>query len=140
MVVQETDCAGHSDIESLWDREWSWHDYPELVRDIKRDEWRHLVWFFKNANWRRGWGQGGQFAVTGCRHGGQAGVATSPCGSLYKLLLSLRDLLQTRAQEPDSPEAWEALYKRVVPSRDSVMHKRGSTFRQPNVIDWPPRR
>ena len=56
----------------------------EKKEDIKRDEWKHVQWFYDNCNWRNGRARG-TFAVTSTRHGAQIGGASNPCENIIQV-------------------------------------------------------
>ena len=72
-----------TEIASFWEQEWNWNSY-ENRNDIKKEEWKHVKWFYDNCNWRRGC-SGDTFAVTSTNHGSPIGVASNPCETIVQV-------------------------------------------------------
>jgi len=119
------------EIASYWEQKWDWYNFDKR-KDIKKDEWKHVRWFYDNCNWRTGWARG-TFAVTSKNHGVPTGIASDPCESLYKLLMRVREL----HEEVESEKEWEEVYQRIVKRGDQVMRKGKEPRKKPNIVNWP---
>lgn len=125
----------HTELKSTWEQQYDWYDpkFTKIRKDINRDEWQHVRWFYDNCNWRNA-SKFGQFAVTGIKHGGQQGAADTPCETLYVLLLNLRDMPAPSGEE----EQWESVYAEIVKPKHLVTHKKGHQLKlKPEIINWP---
>ena len=119
-----------SEIASYWEQKWDWYNF-EKRKDIKKDEWKHVRWFYDNCNWRTGWARG-TFAVTSKSRGIPTGIASDPCESLYKLLMVVRE-----NEEVESEKEWEEVYQSIVKRGDQVMRKGKEPRKKPNIVNWP---
>ena len=121
-----------TEIASFWEQEWDWNNY-ENRKDIKKEEWKHIRWFYDNCNWRRGWGRG-TIAVTSTRHGSPIGVASNACETLYKLLMEVRKYDEEKVE---GEKGWEKVYMKIVKRKDQVMRKGKEEKKKPRVVNWP---
>jgi hypothetical protein len=118
-----------ADIATPWEYEWNWCDYKNL-KYIKKDEWKHVQWFYDNCNWRNGWARG-TLAVTSTKHGAPIAAATDPRETLYKLLKIVREY-----KEVESEKEWEGVYTKIVKKKDQVMRKGKEAKKKPKVVNW----
>lgn len=124
-----------TEIASFWEQEWDWSSY-ENRKDIKKEEWKHVRWFYDNCNWRRGC-SGNTFAVTSTNNGAPIGVAFNPCETLYKLLKVVREYKEQEKKENEKEEQeWEKVYTRFVKRKDQVQRKGKKERKKPNIVNW----